>query len=63
MPTPDQKDWEDLTDFQKANLKPSERDRYLEIRKEEFLEMAEETMNEEIAEAQRIVEKKKSKSS
>ena len=61
MPTPDEKEWEDLTDHQKVNLTPSEKARYLEIRKEEFLEMAEETMDEEIAHSRHAIEKKKLK--
>jgi len=62
MPTPDEKDWNDLTDYQKVNLKPWEHQLYREAREEEFIEMARETMEEEIHEARRRLEKKSKKS-
>lgn len=63
MPTPFDKEWEDLTDHQKANLKPHEHLLYLEAREEDFLEMARETMEDEIDTARRRLEKKKAKKS
>lgn len=62
MPTPDSKDWEDLTNHQKVNLKPWEWRLYLEAREEEYIEMARETFEEEIDEARRNLEKNKKKS-
>ena len=61
MPTPEEKIWDDLTDNQKANLKPHEYRRYLEIREEEFIEMARESMEQEIFEAKNNIEKNQKK--
>lgn len=62
MPTPDQKDWDDLTDHERVNLKQWELSLYREHIEEEYLEMARDAFEEDLLRSKENLEKKRTSS-